>query len=125
MTVPRDRRRRSAPDHLVVVMALQTWGPYDVPLGHKLRHTGIVLGLVVLPFASRFGAQLVTALVAGDIVADEDAGDTLKLILTRSLKRKQILAGKTLASFTYVLAVLVVLIAAGLVSGLIAWGSIR
>ena len=58
----------------VTVMAFQKGGPYDVPLGHNLRHTGIALSLVVLTFASRFGAQLVTALVAGDIVATEDAG---------------------------------------------------
>ena len=83
-------------------MAVQKGGPYDAPLGHNLRHSGIALALVVLNFASRFGAQLVTALVAGDIVATEDAGDTLKMILTRSLKRSQILTGKTLASFTYV-----------------------
>ena len=106
----------------VVVMAFQTGGPYDAPLGHNLRHTGIALALVVLTFASHFGAQLVTALVAGDIVASEDAGNTLKMILTRSLKRSQILAGKTLASFTYVIALLVALLGAGLVSGLIAWG---
>jgi ABC-2 type transport system permease protein len=106
----------------VVVMAFQKGGPYDVPLGHNLRHTGVVLALVVITFASRFGAQLVTALVAGDIVAAEDAGSTLKMILTRSLTRGQILAGKTLASFTYVVALLASLLAAALVSGLIAWG---
>ena len=61
----------------VVVMALQKGGPYDAPLGHNLRRTGIVLALVVLNFASRFGAQLVTALVAGDIVAAEDSGSGL------------------------------------------------
>ena len=106
----------------VTVMAFQKGGPYDVPLGHNLRHTGIALSLVVLTFASRFGAQLVTALVAGDIVATEDAGGTLKMILTRSLRRRQILAGKTLASFTYVVALLLALLAAGLISGGIAWG---
>src|SRR5205085_9533909 len=86
----------------VVVMALQKGGPYDAPLGHNLRKTGIALALVVLNFASRFGAQLVTALVAGDIVANEDSVGTLKMILTRSLRRGQILGGKILASFTYV-----------------------
>ena len=106
----------------VVVMALQTGGPYGAPLGHNLRHTGVTLALVVLFFASRFGAQLVTALVAGDIVASEDAGTTLKMILTRSVTRSQILAGKTLATFTYVIALLLALLAGGLISGLIAWG---
>jgi len=106
----------------VVVMALQTGGPYDAPLGHNLRRTGIALALVLLTFVSRFGAQLATALVAGDIVASEDAGGTLKMILTRSLRRGQVLAGKTLASFTYVVALLVALLITALVSGVIAWG---
>ncbi|HTZ05636.1 MAG TPA: ABC transporter permease subunit [Gaiellaceae bacterium] len=110
------------PTLFVVVMSFQKGGPYDVPLGHNLRHTGIALALVVLTFASRFGAQLVTALVAGDIVATEDSGGTLKTILTRSLRRSQILAGKTLASFTYVLLVLLALLAAGMIAGGIAWG---
>jgi ABC-2 type transport system permease protein len=106
----------------VVVMALQKGGPYGAPLGNNLRHTGIALSLVVLFFASRFGAQLVAALVAGDIVAAEDAGNTLKMIFTRSLTRSQILAGKTLATCTYVIALLLALFVAGLVSGGIAWG---
>jgi ABC-2 type transport system permease protein len=106
----------------VSVMAVQTGGPYDAPLGHNLRHTGIALTLVVLTFASRFGAQLVTALVAGDIVANEDAGGTLKMVLTRSVKRSQVLAGKTLASFTYVGALLLAIATTGMVAGVAAWG---
>ena len=106
----------------VTVMGLQSGGPYDVPLGHNLRHTGLSITLVVLTFASRFGAQLVTALVAGDIVAAEDAGGTLKTILTRSLRRGQILGGKVLASFTYVVALLLALGISGVVAGTIAWG---
>jgi ABC-2 type transport system permease protein len=106
----------------VTVMALQKGGPYDAPLGHNLRRTGLALALVVLNFVSRFGAQLAAALVAGDIVASEHAGKTLKMILTRSLRRGQILAGKTLASFTYVVATILVLGAAGLIAGSAAWG---
>ncbi len=106
----------------VVVMALQRGGPYDAPLGHNLRRTGLAISLVVLNFASRFGAQLVTALVAGDIVAAEDAGGTLKTILTRSLRRGQILGAKILASFTYLVALLLALTVTGLVAGTIAWG---
>jgi ABC-2 type transport system permease protein len=110
------------PTLFVIVMSLQTGGPYDAPLGHNLRKTGLSLALVVLTVASRFGAQLVTALVAGDIVAAEDSGGTLKTILTRSLVRGQILAGKTLATFAYVLAVLASLAIAGIIGGSIAWG---
>jgi hypothetical protein len=50
------------PVTFVVVMAFQKGGPYDVPLGHNLRRTGVPLALVVITFASRFGA-LVYALV--------------------------------------------------------------
>jgi len=32
----------------VTVMALQKGGPYDAPLGHNLRRTGLALALVVL-----------------------------------------------------------------------------
>lgn len=106
----------------VTVMALQKGGPYDAPLGHNLRRTGLALALVVLNFVSRFGAQLAAALVAGDIVASEHAGKTLKMILTRSLRRGQIMTGKALASFTYVLATILVLGAAGLIAGSAAWG---
>jgi ABC-2 type transport system permease protein len=44
------------------------------------------------------------------------------MVLTRSLRRRQLLAGKTLASFTYVLALLAALLATGMVAGSIAWG---
>jgi ABC-2 type transport system permease protein len=110
------------PVAFVVVMALQTGGPYDAPLGHNLRRTGIALTLVVLTFASRFGAQLVTALVAGDIVANEDSIGTLKMVLTRSVRRAQILAAKTLASFTYVAALMVAIVTTGMIGGIAAWG---
>jgi ABC-2 type transport system permease protein len=106
----------------VTVMALQKGGPYDAPLGHNLRRTGLALALVVLKFVSRFGAQLAAALVAGDIVSSEHSGKTLKMILTRSLRRGQILTGKTLASFTYVVVTILVLGAAGLIAGSAAWG---
>jgi len=106
----------------VTVMALQTGGPYDVPLGHNLRHTGIALALVIMTFVSRFGAQLVTALVAGDIVASETTTGTLKMIFTRSLRRGQILAGKILATFTYVIALLIALATTAIIGGSIAWG---
>lgn len=110
------------PTLFVTVMALQKGGPYDAPLGHNLRKTGLALALVVLTFASRFGAQLVTALVAGDIVASETSGGTLKMVFTRSLRRRQILAGKTLATFTYVIVLLLALLLAGVVGGTISWG---
>ena len=48
---------------------------------------------------SIWGLPLITALVAGDIVASESHNGTLKTILTRSRERGEIFAGKVLATF--------------------------
>ena len=117
-----DRDSVWVPTMFVIVMALQKGGPYDAPLGPNLRHTGMALPLVALNLASRFGAQLVTALVAGDIVATEQATLMLKMILTRSLCRSRVVTGKTLATAVYTIAIGLALLAAGLIGGFAAWG---
>src|SRR5437868_5626126 len=89
----------------VVVLLLQTGGPNDVPLGRYIRDTGLAVPFVVLFFMSIWGLPLITALVAGDIVASESHNGTLKTILTRSRERGEIFAGKALATATYTLAV--------------------
>ena len=106
----------------VVVLQIQSGGPNDVPLGRYIRDSGIVTPLVVLLFMSIWGFPLITALVAGDIVASETHSGTLKTILTRSRERGQIFAGKTLAAFTYTLAIVVAMGIIGVVAGSIAWG---
>ena len=93
------------PIAFVVALAVQKGaGPTDVPLGRTLRDTGLATPFVVLFFLSIWGLPLITALVAGDIVASESHNGTLKTILTRSLDRGQIFAGKTLATLTYMAA---------------------
>ena len=62
---------------------------------------GLAVPLVLLLFGSIWLFPLITALVAGDIVAAEDHNGTLKTILTRSVERWQIFAGKALAAVTY------------------------
>src|SRR5213075_2432451 len=85
----------------VIVLVLQTGGPNDVPLGRYIRDTGLATPFVVLFFMSIWGFPLITALVAGDIVASESQNGTLKTILTRSRSRGEVFVGKILASFTY------------------------
>lgn len=97
-------------------------GPYADPLGLNLRHTGLALNLVVLKEIAIVGPAILAALVGGDIVAGEDGAGTLKTILTRSLRRGQVLAGKAMALFTYVIAALVAYTVAGTVAGVVAWG---
>src|SRR5207249_547145 len=65
---------------------------------------------------------LVTSLVAGDVVASEDHNGTLKTILTRSLDRAPIFAGKALAAATYAFAALAAMAAAALAGGAIMSG---
>ena len=106
----------------VVVLQIQRGGPNDVPLGRYIRDSGIVTPLVVLLFMSIWGFPLITALVAGDIVASETHNGTLKTILTRSRERGQVYAGKVLAVFTYTLAIVVAMGLVGVIAGSVAWG---
>lgn len=106
----------------VVALAFQTGGPNDVPLGRYIRETGLATPFVVLFFMSIWGFPLITALVAGDIVASESQNGTLKTILTRSTERRQIFVAKLLAAFSYALVALAVFVSVGLVIGGLIWG---
>src|SRR6266516_3872931 len=106
----------------VVVLVLQTGGPNDVPLGRYIRDTGLATPFVVLFFMSIWGFPLITALVAGDIVASESQNGTLKTILTRSRSRGEIFVGKILASITYTLVIVFAMGIVGAVAGSVAWG---
>ena len=79
-------------------------GPEDVPFGSYIHRSGLAIPLVLLLFGAIWMFPLITALVAGDIVASEDHNGTLKTILTRSLGREQIFAGKLLAALAYAVA---------------------
>ena len=97
-------------------------GPEEVPFGEYVRETGLAIPLVCLAFGSIWLIPLVTALVAGDIVATEEHNGTLKTILTRSVERWQVFAGKLLAALTYTLAALVTYVGIGLLVGGLVWG---
>ena len=97
-------------------------GPYADPMGTGLRHSGLSLTPVVLKEIAYFGPAILAALVAGDIVAVEDMGGTLKTILVRSVRRGQILAAKAFAVFTYIVFALFVFGVVGIVTGVADWG---
>ena len=77
---------------------------------------------MLLLFGSIWLFPLITALVAGDIVAAEDRNGTLKTILTRSVERQQIFAGKALAAVTYAIAAIAISGGVALVAGILASG---
>ena len=106
----------------VVVLLLQSGGPNDVPLGRYIRETGLALPFVTLFFMSIWGLPLITALVAGDIVAAESHNGTLKTILTRSRDRGEVFAGKVLATLTYTLVVVFTMGLVAVVAASLAWG---
>ena len=107
--VPRPRRRgrwcRSSSS--IAVAPAAAAGPSDVAFGRYIHDTGLAIPLVLLLFGSIWLFPLITALVAGDIVASEDHNGTLKTILTRSVERGQVFAGKALAAVTYAVAAIV------------------
>jgi ABC-2 type transport system permease protein len=80
----------------------------DVPFAAYLSKSGLAVPLVILLFGAIWMFPLITALVAGDIIASEDHNGTLKTIFTRSLERWQIFGGKTLAAATYGIAAILI-----------------
>jgi ABC-2 type transport system permease protein len=104
------------------VLIFKPGGPNDIPLGRYIRQTGLALPFVVLFFMSIWAFPLITALVAGDIVASESHNGTLKTILTRSRDRGQIYAAKVLAAFTYTAVVILAMGTVAVVAASIEWG---
>jgi ABC-2 type transport system permease protein len=97
-------------------------GPNDVPFGAYIHRSGLAIPLVILLFGAIWMFPLITALVAGDIVASEDHNGTLKTILTRSLERSQIFTGKTLAAGTYAVGAILISGTVAVVAGSIESG---
>ncbi len=88
----------------------------------QITQSGLATPVLMLLFLSVFMLPLISALVAGDIVANEDSNGTLKTILTRSVDRGQVFAAKALAAITY--ATIAVFLSAGVatVAGVASWG---
>lgn len=72
-----------------------------VAFADYLDRSGLAMPLVILLFGAIWLFPLITALVAGDIIASEDHNGTLKTVLTRSLERHELFFGKTLVAATY------------------------
>lgn len=112
----------AVPIIFIVALALQAGQPEDVAFGRYVRQSGLAIPPVILIFGSYWLFPLVTALVAGDIVAAEDHNGTLKTILTRSVGRGRIFAAKALAAFTYALTALVAMGAVAIAGGVLKSG---
>jgi ABC-2 type transport system permease protein len=106
----------------VIALVFRSGGPTDITLGKYLRQSGLATPFVVLEFMSIWGLPLITALVAGDIVASESHNGTLKTILTRSRERGEVFAAKALATATYTLLAVLLMAGIGLAAATAEWG---
>jgi ABC-2 type transport system permease protein len=88
----------------------------------QITQSGLATPVLMLLFLSAFLLPVVAALVAGDIVANEDGNGTLKTILTRSVDRGQVFAAKALAAMTYAAIAVFLSAAVASVAGIASWG---
>lgn len=97
-------------------------GGGDFAFASYLTKSGLVFPLVILLFGAIWLFPLITALVAGDIFASEDHNGTLKTVLTRSLERWQIFAGKALTAMTYAIVAIAITGTVAVIAGSIESG---
>jgi ABC-2 type transport system permease protein len=112
----------AVPIIFVVALTLQKGQPNDVAFGRYVRESGLAIPLVLLLFGSIWLFPLITALVAGDIIASEHHNGTMKTIFTRSLDRGQIFTGKAATALTYALVALLTMGATAIIAGTIKSG---
>ena len=88
----------------------------------QITQSGLATPVLMLLFLSVFMLPLISALVAGDIVANEDGNGTLKTILTRSVDRGQVFAAKALAAMLYATVAVFLSAAVATAAGVASWG---
>jgi ABC-2 type transport system permease protein len=88
----------------------------------EITQSGLATPVLMLLFLSAFMLPLIAALVAGDIVANEDGNGTLKTILTRSVDRGQVFAAKAIAAMLYATTAVFLAAAVATAAGVASWG---
>jgi ABC-2 type transport system permease protein len=88
----------------------------------EITQSGLATPVLMLLFLSAFMLPLIAALVAGDIVANEDGNGTLKTILTRSVDRGQVFAAKAIAAMIYAAIAVFLSAAVATAAGVASWG---
>src|SRR5829696_4956486 len=108
----------------VAALEITRQGPPEgeAPFAAQLLANGLVVPLVTLAFATFVLLPLVIAFVAGDAIAGEVSGGTLKTILSRSLGRTELFFCKAAAVALYCIAAPAILAAVGLAAGYLAGG---
>jgi ABC-2 type transport system permease protein len=94
----------------------------DFAFSSYLNRSGLAVPLVILLFGAIWLFPLITALVAGDIIASEDHNGTLKTVLTRSLERHEIFIGKALTAMTYAIVAIFLAGTVAVIAGIVQSG---
>ncbi len=110
------------PIAFVEVVRLQSSLPEDTLFGRAMRDSGFAAPLVVLGFAALWLLPAVASVIGGDVFASEDRHRTWTTVLTRSRSRREVFAGKVLASLAFTAIAIAVLALASLAAGLVLVG---
>jgi ABC-2 type transport system permease protein len=111
-----------APILVTLVLKGQQRPPKDTLFGRHVHDSGFGMALFTLSFVTQWVLPFLTAIVAGDIFAGEDHLGTWKTVLTRSVSRTQVFVAKCLTAGLFATAVLVVLAASTIASGVVLVG---
>lgn len=111
------------PAGFAVISRAESSHPTDTLFGRWSGTTGFATSLTVLTWAAAWGTPLLAGLFAGDIFASEDRHGTWQTMLTRSITRPRLFAGKALAASMCVWFAFVVIGLVSLTAGLAAVGS--
>ena len=110
------------PVAVVLIVGHQSRPPKDTLFGRFATENGFAMALLILGFATQWVLPLLTAIVAGDIFANEDQHGTWKTVLTRSMSRSSIFWAKTVVATVFGLLALLLLAASTIVSSLLIVG---
>ena len=111
-----------APFAFTVILDSQSGSPSDTIFGVWVHSSGFAIPLVVLASFGSWGFPVLTAVLAGDVFSSEDRYGTWKTVLTRSLRRQELFAGKVLAVATLVAGLVALLALSSLAAGVLLVG---
>jgi ABC-2 type transport system permease protein len=112
-----------APWVFILLIKHQDRLPLETLYGRFLKTTGFATPMTTLAFSAAWILPLLAAIVGGDIFSSEDNHGTLKTVLTRSISRNALFAGKVLTALTWTLVAVTTFGFSALVAGLAVVGA--
>ena len=111
------------PIAFAAIIRLQSSLPEDTLFGRSVKQSGFALPLVVLGFAALWAFPVLGSIVGGDLFSSEDRYGTWTVLLTRSVSRGEIFAGKTVAALGFATFSVSILAASSIAAGIVIIGA--